>query len=249
VSPALAVFGAAAIGVGLVGLARLWLARRGTAAETYPSGEIRMIDPRDLLFSLPTIADGVPATEADARPGDDANAAILHEDDWRQVEFSSLANAAFIDSQLEALRDHKERQRAGLGFRDVFVRPEPPTSLDETGLTLQALMRELGASTPMAVFLRSGPSVGRAQGAFAVEVPGLGFAYGSEEAGRVHTLGLALVGPQPQLGEIAGLATLSNRFGLFLVDWLRQERVPSGDAARLRAWVATAVHDDEASPS
>jgi hypothetical protein len=205
-----------------------------------------MINPAELLYSLPTIADGVPSTVPGSRLADESNAAILHEDYWRDVEFASQDDRPRIEAQLEELRAHMEEHRVGLGFRHVYVRPNPPEPLAGGALTTNEVVSYLKASGPMPVYIRSGSSVERAQDAFAAEVPGVGFVYGSEFGGRVGTLGLSLVGPEPELGELDGLARLSERYALFLVDWLRREIVESRDAARLRAWIATAVHDDQA---
>jgi hypothetical protein len=238
---------AIAIVAALLGLAGVWWTRRrAPSSAAAGAGEVRMVDPRELLFSLPTLADGVPPVVPDDELGAESNAAVLHEDDWRQVDFASEDDRRRFEGQLAAIRSHKERYRAGLGFRRVFVRPDPPGPLAGGGITLTELARELGARAPMPVYLRGGGSVGKAAGGFAVEVPGVGFVYGTEQGGRVGTLGLALVGAHPELGEIEALTRLSDRFDVLLVDWLRQETVPSREPARLRAWIATAVRDDSA---
>jgi hypothetical protein len=205
-----------------------------------------MINVDQLLYSLPTIAAGVPSTVPGSQLADESNAAILHEDYWREVEFAAEGDRPRIEAQLRELRAHIEEHRVGLGFRKLYIRPEPPGPLAGGSLTIDEVASYLKAPGPMPVYLRSGSSAERAQNAFAAEVPGVGFVYGSEAGGRVGSLGLSLVGPQPELGELDGLVRLSERHALFLVDWLRREIVDSRDAARLRAWIATAVHDDQA---
>lgn len=235
-----------AIDLALVAVvATFWVRARKQAALARRARSAEMLDPQELLFSLPTVADGVPPVVPDTASDDDPGAPTLHEDDWRQIEFRSSRERERVQEQLATIRAHVDINRVGIGFREVFVRPDPDVPIAGGALTVAEIVRELGATGATPVCLRSGDGANRAEDAFAVEVPGVGFVYGSERDGDVGTLGLAVVDRQPQLGEIDGVARLSARFDLILVDWLRQEIVPGRDAERLRAWLATFARKDD----
>lgn len=91
--------------------------------------ELELIDPNELLFSLPTINDGIPAVEIGAGIAGESGAIIMHEDDWRQAEFLPVANRGFIAETLSQLASHRAIHAEGPGFREVFVRTEPPVPL------------------------------------------------------------------------------------------------------------------------
>jgi hypothetical protein len=226
-------------------VATFWARARKQAAEARRARDAELTDTDQLRFSLPTLADGVPSVVSGTEIDDESSALTVMEDDWRQIEFRSSDERARVEEQIAAIRAHVDINRVGLGFREVLVRPDPAMPIAKGELTVAEIVREFGAPGAAPVYLRSGDGAQRAEDAFAVEVPGVGFVYGSERDGEVGTLGLAVVDRQPQLGEIDGVTRLSARFDLILVDWLRQEIVQSRDAEQLRAWLATFARDED----
>jgi hypothetical protein len=201
------------------------------------------IDPRELLFSLPTINDGVPAVEPRTSSGREREAAILHEDDWRQQEFALAANVPFVESTLTRLRNHIAVHRAGLGFREIFVRPEPPHQLMAKGLTLHHIRHYFDGRPPLDLHLLGGGSLNRVVGGFAWPLSGGGFLYGQQLEGSVAALGLHNIrSADTDLGPVA---RLTREHALVFVDWLRHEIVAPGDAVGLAAWAARAVRDTD----
>ncbi|MEV6488795.1 hypothetical protein AB0M20_09175 [Actinoplanes sp. NPDC051633] len=81
--------------------------------------------PREILYSLPSIADGLPP----AGPGHSGEPVLdLHEDDWRQVELVSSAlgpqvSAEFdeIERVLSAQAQHDAEGRV-IGYRNIHLR-------------------------------------------------------------------------------------------------------------------------------
>src|SRR5947207_12053887 len=102
-----------------------WIVRRAdpmTAAEFRRTGELRLVvesikvttaDPREVLFSLATIADELPAIAAGSTKLD-KNVIEMHEDDWRQVEFVSATRLTVVKSELDEIRKIHEHHRDGL---------------------------------------------------------------------------------------------------------------------------------------
>jgi hypothetical protein len=219
--------------------ARAWSRRRDRNAAAH--GRVELIDPRELLFSLPTIHGGLPPVESEPGLGAKRDAALLNEDDWRQEEFVAAASIPYVERALGEIRSHRAAHAVGLGFRDVYAREEPPVSLATTGLTLDEVSRAL-RSKPMPLYLAGGRA--RVAGGFAVAVPNVGFVYGREQDGSVQAFGLRLVGPG--WGDLGDLAALCARFDLYFVDWLRLETFWAGDPDALRAWVEHATGGDSA---
>src|SRR5690242_10699866 len=97
-----------------------------TAEEFIRTGKLRlemrrivMMDPRQLLFSLPTISNELPACETVQAPG----ALVLHEDDWRQIELVTHAcrkEIAACIAQIE--RIYREHRKPSGAFDELHVR-------------------------------------------------------------------------------------------------------------------------------
>jgi hypothetical protein len=66
-----------------------------TAAAKPP--DRAQVDPRQILYSLPTLCDALPATRQGTVPTDGI---VILEDDWRQIEFTAVADRASINTQL-----------------------------------------------------------------------------------------------------------------------------------------------------
>lgn len=136
------------------------------------TGEVTMIDPRELLYSLPTIHDAIPVVGPRAA-GAATGAAILHEDDWRQEEFVARANAEYVARTLEAIRSHRAAHAVGIGFLEVYARKEPPVALFEAGVTRDDLTRVMGASDRAALYFDSREPK-PVDGGFTLQIPGGG---------------------------------------------------------------------------
>jgi len=183
-------------------------AEPATRAEAAAAGRLRLVlrpiqrvDPKQILFSLPTLENALPPT----RDGS-GDVLRIHEDDWRQVELVAPRFEPEIAAELAAIREvHAER--TGPGFRRLHVRERIPEPLAGTAIAIDAVARAPrrllgfdGATTVVA-------------GGFAVDVVG-GAIYGYEEAGRVVVVGAWRAGSE-------ALATLARAQQLIIVDWCR----------------------------
>jgi hypothetical protein len=88
---------------------------------------VEKIDPRDILFSLPSICDRLAELGARALSGEEY---ILAEDDRRQFELVSRQFADECDAEIAAIRGVHEEASAQVGWREIHFRrrPDPPTS-------------------------------------------------------------------------------------------------------------------------
>ena len=183
-----------------------------TRAEYAASGQLRLwlrrlarVDPREILFSLPTLETLAPPLTPATGP-----AAWMHEDDWRQRELVSPRFADEVAAELADIRAVLTHHRRGPGFERLHVReriPEPLAGLAITvaDLALPGPLRSLalgasGDTRPLVVV-----------GGFLDEDSGV---YGRTDGLRVVALGLRrdLVPPS--------LVALARAHRLLCVDWL-----------------------------
>jgi hypothetical protein len=193
-----------------------------TRAEYTRSGKltlrlrrIEMVNPADLLFSLPSICDRIPGLGDTPLAGDEL---ALAEDDWRQFEFVSRAFAAEADSEIASIRAIHEQDRTGSGWRRIHVRkrPDPPIASD---LTLADIDRAFGGVTFRGVAYHGAGT--RIASGFSFDAGGFR-CYGIEEGGKVTVLGIAEVAGG---ASAEGLARLAREVDLDLVHWCRCARV------------------------
>lgn len=189
---------------------------------------VEQVNLSDILFSLPSICDRLPAVGAGPLAGDEC---VLHEDDWRQFELVSRQFAAESDAEIAAIRRIHDEQRASVGWRKMHVRrrPDPPIvapltrrRLDQAfgGLSFRGIGFH-GASSPIA----SGFSFRAADG---IEC------YGSDDEGRVTALGIVEgLSASPPIRSADALVLIAREFDLDLVHWCRCVRA-SPDTALFR---------------
>ena len=107
------------------------------------SSEIKMMDPSEILFTLPTIENTTPPmVDSDSLE----NVAVFHEDDWRQYEMVSTASNNKIEQEFEGiLRVHQECTN-GAGFSELHLRELIENPLEECSLQLSDLKSYFGVS-------------------------------------------------------------------------------------------------------
>jgi hypothetical protein len=191
----------------------------------------QFIDPKNILFSLPTLCESAPAVEPLPRP---ALCRSLHEDDWRQIEFVPLTNRAHIDKELNALASFKQQHRSGPGWTNVYVRREHPTPLAAVGLRF-ANMPRLPVS---AVWLGPAPpSGGLVKGGFALSDSTNWSLYGQRSPdGRVLQLSLLHSASAMSAAMAEILSRLSLDLRLIVVDWFATAVVDTSSPESVLAW-------------
>lgn len=190
---------------------------RETGTLTLALRRVELVDPRDLLFSLPTICDVVPSAEQlDVLSEDE-----WHEDDWRQIEFVAAGLADVVETEFDAIRviyqEHAEYSDDGalIGFQQVHVRDQPAVPIPSP-VSKQRLLSLLPA----------GPDTDGA-GMFA-RTAGPVLLYGVADDDDVSVLGVHFDGaPGPEIGD--PLREVMRSFHLVLVDWYRYVLVGADD--------------------
>ena len=65
---------------------------------------------------------------------------VLHEDEWRQIEFVASESLDEVQESLAELDTFKRDNRVGVGYGKVFLRRDLPTSLATGGVTLEDVL-------------------------------------------------------------------------------------------------------------
>jgi hypothetical protein len=189
---------------------------------------VTMVDPNDLVFSLPTLADRMPeGVKAEAAvPG----AFHMHEDDWRQVEFVGRSQADAVEAELGRLRTFMARHRKGVGFTEVHVRSERPEGLVPLGIGADRLESLLPDGVPRRRLVVGGAPWGPViVSGYAIDLGPDATAYVEVIDGRVATIGLPLSwrhGTVPAADTF--LSVVARTLDLRLVDWPAARWVPLG---------------------
>ena len=206
-----------------------------TAREFQATGTLRLelrevkvtrVDPKALLYSLPTIHGDLPAiSEGSTKQG--RQVLELHEDDWRQVELVALALQSPIKAELQAIEQIHTGHRKGPGFDALHIRGGVPSPLEGARLTLADLRGALGEAAAWQDGLSFRGVAGLVAGGFAVQLSSALGLYGTEREGQVTALGLQRTGASADSeGVVRMLAALAARHRLCLVDWCRAAQVP-----------------------
>jgi hypothetical protein len=190
------------------------------------SGEIRMISPKDILFSLPTLCDPAPAVDNLPAP---SGARPLHEDDWRQIEFVPAANSDYIRDELATLTAFKKEHRRASGWTKIYLRKEHPTPLSELALQYT----DLPMLRTSAVTLSGHP----VRGGFALS-DGSGWSiYGQKTPqGTILELGVAPSQSRPSEQFARDLAKIAQTSHVLLVDWYAGSLVDTTSTEAILGW-------------
>ncbi|WP_257456404.1 hypothetical protein [Archangium lipolyticum] len=218
-----------------------------TAAEFRETGTVRLmlrakslpatVNPRDILYSLPTLCDPIPAME-EGSTKQGLNVLELHEDDWRQIEFVALTLESSAEIDLRAVARIHNKHFKGAGFDAIHIRKAVPSPLEGTWLTLDELRSTLGPSASWFDGLSFQGAPGLIAGGFAVKLASGLMLYGTQRGGRISVL--ALRGRESTTdveGDARLLASIATRSQLLLIDWCRVEQLPPV-AQHIRDWLS-----------
>ncbi|HTR51901.1 MAG TPA: hypothetical protein VMJ10_14395 [Kofleriaceae bacterium] len=169
-----------------------------TRAEYTATGALRLtlrklvqVDPKTILFSLPTLENVLPPTRPGSAP------VRLHQDDWRQIELVTADQLPAVMAELAAIRD-VIASRKGAGFTRIHVRDKIVEPLQGVRVEVAGARRPLGIGDELV------------DGGFAIDD---GAIYGREHLGTIVALCLRI--PSDHLDGVA------RAHGLLVVDWCR----------------------------
>ncbi|MBO0803191.1 MAG: hypothetical protein J2P25_08975 [Nocardiopsaceae bacterium] len=201
-----------------------WRASR-TLTLTLRRASSPAVPARDILFSLPSICDVLPAV-ADNQSR--ADALEIHEDDWRQVEMVADSLSGMIQSELRAIQaTYDERARRAsdggiIGFDSIHVRAQLARPLP-VPLSLRQVLSMLPRPSRQYAGVAFEGMPGVAVDSFAMAFGGVSL-YGLADGDAIESLclGRREVPEVPDAGPpglIPGLRAVLDAFDLVIIDW------------------------------
>ena len=196
-----------------------------TAAEFKETGELTLrmlkvekMDPKELLYSIPTISNELPGTfranYIDGQPYE------ISEDDWRQLEFLKPSALPKIEQECEAINQLKAEHSVPLDNFTAFKECHVRDIIGEPGLkvSLNDLLVLLEQSTADRLKLRD--DQGWVKNGFSITTPHSVY-FGLEENGKISDLCLG----DPTEGTSEEIHRIVHHFDLVFVNWYHAQVV------------------------
>ncbi|OJJ20939.1 hypothetical protein BKI52_10190 [marine bacterium AO1-C] len=197
-----------------------------TAEEFIKSGQLTLkmrqlkkVNPKDVLFSLPTIAGDIPTnTSPDAAYNDFIF--TLHEDSWRQYEFLRPQSSETIQFELSKIKEVKEKYNQKVddsltAYTNCHLRKtigEPQLNIDFDQLKALLLTKEAGS------FALKGYE-GFVPGGFTLKTNETTYYGIINDQHKVTLLGIANFSEN----TINEIKFIIQAFGLVFIDWCNEE--------------------------
>jgi hypothetical protein len=182
---------------------------------------IDLFDPDNILYSLPSICDPIPAVNNRSVSGKEL---MLAEDDWRQFELVSNQLADKVDKEIAKIQLIHENATTGVGWREIHIRTKPELPIvSNIALTHLANILKVSAKSPGVTYHGSQSQI----------VDGYSFnlnddfsVYGVAPNGKVQVIAFSQDSNiSPNHNSIESIERLARKFNLDLVDWCRCVRV------------------------
>jgi hypothetical protein len=200
-----------------------WLSNLfGKREEHAATPGARMMNPKNILFSVPTLSDDMPALDPIDKPPSRADV-VLHADDWSQLEFFPRGAAAEIRRLLAELKTFEQANRKSSGWKKPYVRKIARAPVIAAPEPLKQLAAHLGTTARGPAFITETNSfLGRVHSGFTFDLGGNIQLYGYTQRNDVPVLA-ASVGPKADNMKLAAaFMKLNKSEGLMLVDWRAQ---------------------------
>ncbi|WP_310487249.1 hypothetical protein, partial [Chamaesiphon sp. VAR_69_metabat_338] len=182
---------------------------------------VETANPRDLLYSLPSICAVVPKLTDRSLSGSELT---LAEDDWRQFELISDRLADKVDKEIAKIQRVRDNTQAGIGWKEIHIRKKPEIPIaNHLALTHLASLLKVSAKSPGIAF--DGSRSPLADG-YSLTLNDDFAIYGIAPKGKVQVIAIGQDANIPPNEEsIDLLHQLARKFNLDLVHWCRCLRV------------------------
>jgi hypothetical protein len=185
--------------------------------------EVKYVNPKDILMTLPTISNELP--KVGTVPFSKDSYFDMHEDDWRQVEFISHEQLLSVEKELDNIRIIYEKHSVPINnssinaFNHLHVRTliTDPIIFSERSPRIEELKELFGNAAGSLTFSTSGRKpYGFVENGFSFNCDDEVVFYGNLVNGNsVATLGIRGHENAKMLCE-----GLKEKYGLLLVDWV-----------------------------
>src|ERR1700733_2495876 len=148
------------------------LAFIGATGSAQSPQKVQTIDPKKILFSVPTLSNDIaPLERVDSPPN--KTDLIFHEDDWSQVEFLPKSLVPEIQRMLKEYKSFEQAQRVRSGWRNVYVRKITRGPIATGPQPIHRLEKILGAKAgPAPILFSTSTTGGRVKDGFTIPLGG-----------------------------------------------------------------------------
>lgn len=183
---------------------------------------IQWIDPKKILFSIPTLSDDMAPLEPLREPPDDEDFAF-HEDEWCQIEFFPRRQLATIQQTLKEYKQFEQAHRVQQGWSKAYLRKIQRIPVLSAARPLEKVEQLFGVKAGSAPILFTFNAFsGRVKNGFTIPIGGNITLYGYVDNENIPVLG-AEVGRDPDNSRLTDAFMKANASdGLLLVDWRAQ---------------------------
>jgi hypothetical protein len=202
----------------------------GLSKTAVAQDEVTMIDPRTILFSIPTISNDAPPLDRFTGEPSESDV-VFHEDEWRQLEFFAPSRLSEVQQALRELKAFANENRVQSGWRRIYTRNIAPAPVLAGGDALNSIAASVGARVEPAplIFHGAGSIDGRIRNGFSLRLGPGAVLYGFRDQTGIAVLGANLQNAEDRLLTDA-FSTLNRSHDLLLVDWQAQMLVTSVEA-------------------
>ena len=195
--------------------------------------KVRMMDPNEILYTLPTICNFL--VDVDTERDTTGRELTIHEDDWRNIEMVSLKFDEEIKSSLSEIYRIHEEERVGQGFRQMHLRMD----IEKPFGSVRFPFAELEKFEKSCVYTGLGYlKNGLITDGFAFSTVGGLTWYGRQKSNFVQELCLASCLPNEQTErEVEMLAKMMGEYHLGFVDWCQVFFASSEQQENLQAYL------------
>jgi hypothetical protein len=186
---------------------------------------IEMVNPDDILYSLPSICAVVPDVNIQSLSGSELTIA---EDDWRQFELISHQLADKVDKEIAKIHRVRENAAAGLFWREIHIRKKPEIPIaSNIALTYLASLLKVSAKSAGITYDGSQSPI---NAGYSLTLNDDFSIYGLAPKGKVQVIAIGQdsnISPNDESIDL--LQQLARKFNLDLVHWCRCIRVNPED--------------------
>jgi hypothetical protein len=201
-------------------LARLLTAvRTPSASQAVP--KVETVNVNSLRYTMPTVA----ADSIDyVAPTKESSQGVpqFHEDEWAQLEFFPRARFGEIQKILKEYKSFEAANRSEHGWKDIYARRITRGPVVSNSVSPGELAILVSGTLLQAPILGTFSAVlGQVENGFSIELGENAYLYGIQNESGTTVLAASLSGADDMLLTNA-FASVSERFGLILVDWRQQ---------------------------
>lgn len=197
--------------------------------------DVRMMNPNDILMSIPTISEDLAALE-DAGQVGDADL-VFHEDDWAQIEFYDRSRLEEIKAKLSEFKVFEQANRQTHGWKKLYVRKIARTPMIAGPAPVDRLASLLGVKPAAApVITSAGHVAGRVRNGFSLPLGGNITLYGFTRDSRIPVLAASIGADADNLKLTDAFMKISDAERLILVDWRGQMVLVGAKDGKIEVW-------------